>query len=262
MNVSKVPNASDTENYELTLAPIDPPNSRYIWGTAPPNVPDPVLLKLVNDTFEPNRSPAWWLKIAYNKTVIVSENDFKKSSSPTKRDWTYTDFPDEGFSPTQYKKKSTSAVDGDKPWICTWPETTLEIFIYPSQNSSLVMTTTTSSGIPAPTATIPDSPSGTPGPNLYKPYPRMIKFLERRQSFDFDPQPYCRQVEVYSNGHKDRPVLDANGRPNIVEIVENDRVRLMEQLANEVDKRSDFGGMRVRDNGLELTDCGCLWWMT
>lgn len=259
MNVSMIPNASEIENYELSLAAVDPFNSRYIWGTAPPNVSIPISLKLVNDSFEPSRSPAWWLKIAYNKTVIVSENDFKTASSPSKRDWTYTDFPDDGFGPTHFKKKSTSAVDGDKPWICTWPETTLEIFIYPSQNSSLVMTTTTT-GFPAPTSTA-TSPSETPPPGFAKPYPRMIKFLERRQSFDFDPPPYCRQVEVYSNGHKDRPVLDEFGRPVIVEIVENDRVRLMEKLANN-DKRGDLGAMKIRDNGLELTDCGCLWWMT
>jgi hypothetical protein len=262
MSVSMIPNASETENYELTLAPFNATNSKYIWGTAPPNIPEPMALRLVNDTFEPGRSPAWWMMVTYNKTVIVSENDFKTASGASKRSaWTYEDYPEDGFGHTQFKKKSTTAVDGDKPWICTWPETTLEIFIFPSQNSSLVLTTTTSGfAAPTPTATSA-SESASATPNLYRPYPRMIKFLERRRSGDFEPAPSCRQVEVFSGGHQDRPVVDEYGKPKIVEIVENDRAQLLEKLSNN-DKREEFGALRLRDNGLELTDCGCLWRMT
>jgi hypothetical protein len=89
----------------------------------------------------------------------------------------------------------------------------------------------------------------------------MIKFLERRRSGDFEPAPSCRQVEVFSGGHQDRPVVDEYGKPKIVEIVENDRAQLLEKLSNN-DKREEFGALRLRDNGLELTDCGCLWRMT
>ncbi|POR37347.1 Uncharacterized protein TPAR_02454 [Tolypocladium paradoxum] len=263
MDVGRVHNRTETSNYQLTLTAFNSSNAKFIWGTQPPDVPDPQPLILVVDTFEQGRGPAWWLKVSYEKTVIVSEENFRPTLS--KRDESYFDTPIAGFDPSRFQKKSVGAKDGDKPWICTWPDTTLEIFIYPSQNVS-VPTTTSSSGA-TPTASVDyASPTADLPSNPIFAYPKVVKFLERRWSNDPQSTASCRQVQIINGGHGKKDLLDKNGNPIDVKISENVR-SLEEMLAQRErsrharEKRWQPGSVTTR-GVLELTDCGCLWWST
>ncbi|KND86452.1 hypothetical protein TOPH_08920 [Tolypocladium ophioglossoides CBS 100239] len=263
MDVSHVPNATDTTNYELTLTAFNASDAKFIWGTQPPDVPDPRPLTLVADAFELGRGPAWWLTVVYDKTVIVSEDNFRPVLS--KRGSNYFDTPLADFDPSTFKKKSVGARDGDTPWICTWPNTALEIFIYPSQNVS-VPTTTISPGA-TPTASVDyASPTVDLPPNPIFAYPKVVKFLERRWGDTPQSTASCRQVQIINDGHGTKDLRDKNGNPIVVVISENAK-SLEEMLAQRErsrhawDKRWRPGSVITRE-ALELTNCGCLWWST
>ncbi|KAI9151921.1 hypothetical protein HJFPF1_09138 [Paramyrothecium foliicola] len=238
VDVSKIPNASETESYQMCLSPVDAPTPKYVYGTSPPSVPQPQKMILVNDTWEPGRGPAWWLKLNFNKTVLVAEDEFP-TSQQTKRGDAYSNIPDDGLGGSIFKQKSKIAMDGDRPWICTWPETSLEIFIFPTQNISLSTTSTTAPDLASATASSApiETPSSSPD-RPYKAYPRTIKFLERRHANEIEPMPHCRQILITDNGYGDRPVLDDNGNPRVVDIIERDRAKLLEAGGSE-EKRSD-----------------------
>ncbi|CAM1506507.1 Fc.00g061480.m01.CDS01 [Cosmosporella sp. VM-42] len=288
MDVECIPHSKPTNNYQLTLTAVNANDSKFIWGTQPPNIPDPIPLELVNDPYEPGRGPAWWMARTYNKTVIVSEDNFKAIE---RRGWKFTD-ADVNFG----HRKSMGAHNGDTPWICTWPETTLEIFIYPNQESSnpyaassssssqsytsqssqtsqasYTMTNTdtvTTHSYTSPTSTISiDNPAETYDTPFEPPpaYPKVIKMLERRLSNDEDSIAVCRQVEVCDGGTSYQPVLDDDGKPVQVTIVENSQ-SWEDQVTNHQTSRYESKRWFTRAifgrNSLELTDCGCLWWST
>lgn len=262
MEVDVVANASKVENYEIQLEAINGSNSIYVWGTQPPSVTEPVPLRLVNDTFEPSRGPAWWREIQYDKVVLVSDDSFSKRR---KRDWTYNDPSKINFDPSRFMNGNAGPSDGEKAWICTWPNVTMEIFIYPSQNASFKRSKTTTSN---PTATATDDPEETskvpydPTPS----YPQVVKFLERRLYQDNDETAaICRQVKIINDARDSKPVLDDDGNP--IEVRVTERVSSYEESL-EQQERSRHPDRRweqktiVRRETLELTDCGCLWWST
>ncbi|KAK0673053.1 hypothetical protein QBC41DRAFT_215948 [Cercophora samala] len=112
-------------NHSFTLL-----NNVYSYGEQPPLVDKPVVLGLVNDTFEPTRGPAFYKMLTYDKTVILPEG----ALSPTTPSVTRRNIRNlAGMS--DFKRKNIAKV-GDKPWVCRWPDTYLEMFIYPHQNSS------------------------------------------------------------------------------------------------------------------------------
>ncbi|CRK13844.1 hypothetical protein BN1723_002062 [Verticillium longisporum] len=85
-------------------------------------------------------------QFALNKTVIIAEDRFPNvgsmsSKNTVKRNW--------GLEPpTDLKGKGVIGTNaGDRPWICTWPGTLLEVFIYPSENNRF-------SGSPSPRCAI------------------------------------------------------------------------------------------------------------
>ena len=265
MEVEKIGNASKVENFEIRLEAINGSNSVYVWGTQPPSVPEPVPLRLVNDTFEPARGPAWWRQIQYDKSVLVSEASF--SNQRRRRDWTYTGPIKGGFDPSRFMSGNPGPSDKDKAWICTWPNVTMEIFIYPSQNASLGWGQS-STATPVRTATTSGGPVETPVP-AYDPtpsYPHVVKFLERRLFRDGDDTAaICRQVRIINDAKDSEPVLDGDGNPVEVAVIERvvTTQESMEQSerSRHVDRRSETGSLRRRET-LELTDCGCLWWST
>lgn len=263
MEIGKVANASEVENYEIELEAINgSKKTLFVWGTQPPNVPDPVPLRLVNDTFEPARGPAWWREIVYDKTVIVSEARFAVRE---KRDWTYTGSNDD-FDPTRFMSGKPGPGAGDKAWICTWPNVTMEIFIYPSQNSSLSFPTTSTTSTVSGTATdSAEAPTQTP----YDPtpaYPHVVKFLERRLYQDDDATAaFCRKIRINDDGSDSEPELDDDGDPIVVVVTEklNSREEVLEQSERSRHPNNQNNIERlVRRETLELTDCGCLWWST
>ncbi|KAK4154337.1 hypothetical protein C8A00DRAFT_14505 [Chaetomidium leptoderma] len=109
-------------------------NNVYSYGEQPPLVLKPVTLDLVADKFEPSRGPAWFKMLSYNKTVILPEGWLSatgdSNSQPKRR---HIASIGEGVS--NLKRKGI-AQPGDKPWVCNWPNTFLELFIYAQQNSS------------------------------------------------------------------------------------------------------------------------------
>ncbi|PHH80538.1 hypothetical protein CDD80_1050 [Ophiocordyceps camponoti-rufipedis] len=241
MTVSRVAGAPDTKGYNLSLMARNLSDSKFYWGTQPPEISSPRSLQLVNDAFERNRGPAWWMLINYNKTVVVAEELF-----PPRRDYS--------SSTKRHPHMNRGARQGDRPWICTWPDTTLEIFIYPSQKTSL-------GDLPS------DGDMPTPE-SLHDPmlsYPMVVKFLERRWHDDRTPAARCRQIEIVEED-SERGVVDEDGNP--VEVIIGESVRSKsERVAQHERGRhpsedGESGKRIVAREALELTDCGCLWWST
>jgi len=111
-------------------------NNVYAYGEQPPII-SPVSMELVTDLLEPNRGPAWFRMLPYNKTVILPKHFLSPPGSPGpagKARGLKKLSPRVG----EFKRKGV-AKPGDRPWVCNWPQTWLEIFIYPQQNSSWFM---------------------------------------------------------------------------------------------------------------------------
>ncbi|KAL6404683.1 uncharacterized protein AUP68_11510 [Ilyonectria robusta] len=270
MDVSEIPKAPQNQAYQLVMTAINATNAEFLWGAQAPSIDTPITLQLVNDTFELGRGPAWWATKELNKTVIVPEDQLHTIS---KRGWDGDEDEDEKekghFPPPPgfKKKKSWGAKVGDKPWICTWPNVRLGIFIYPNQNTSgssfgsstttQGSTTSTTSGAYA-TATSDSSFGGIP-PS----YPKVLKMVEQRY-WTKDNSASCRQVEITDDGKGCKPVLDANKDPIVISLVETAATNSkFQQKFRQVPKRWHVRDiLQNRGTGLELTSCGCLWWST
>lgn len=270
LDVATIPNASEVDNHEMILHAVDGTESisKYIWGTKPPSVTAPTRLRLVNDTFDANLGPAWWVQIVRNKTVIISEDNFNNKMK--RGDWEYSG-PSLNFDPTQFQKGSRAAEEGDMPWICTWPNTTMEIFIYPNKKSSLPLGST-STATPTPTITeiaIDTDDDDDHNDKKQTPvYPQVIKFLERRLEADDDAVAYCSKVKVTKGGQDTEPVIGGDDLPIVVKVAEK-QTPLSEQFNQQPRNRhgdSSKSKKSLKSRSLtkrevsELTDCGCLWW--
>ena len=147
-------------NETLTLA-----NNVYSYGEQPFVIPHPKPMELVNDTFQPARGAAWFTMMPFNKTVIVPENLLTANPASSNPPLAARNF-NNAFGSGDFKRKGIAQV-GDKPWVCTWPETFLEIFIYPNQNSSWnKVSPTGSSSSTTPTATVPPGSATSPNNNV------------------------------------------------------------------------------------------------
>lgn len=232
-----------------------------MYGASAPSITPAMNMELVNDTFDLDRGPAWFRMLPYNKTVVVAENLLSVTAAKKIRQ-------NQGPPPSvgNFQRKGV-AQTGDKPWICTWPDTFVEMFIYAEQNSSYAaqstatittapVTTATSTGtgtaagtgtatgsIAAATSTGGSEP--TPMQHLSA-YPRAIKVKERR--VNESPRAFCYQVEVQSD-NSTVPVTDSNGDVVYLEIDE------IEQ-SNGMDKRD---GLTARASDGDMSDCGCMW---
>lgn len=325
IKIARARHPSPTHQYEVTMTCNETyllSNKMYIYGQQPPCIKETALLTLVNDALEPNRGPAWWFQRAYNKTIVLPESLFNApTASPVaRRDRFGPPGFGDGPGPGGFKRKGV-ANPGDRPWICEWPGTVFEMFIYAQQNTSMsqrgggpgggsansatrtqsttVTSTTTTSSSTTPTATIasvivladgstttvpPPPPSSTasrewPRPSDFGPdpdwkfdppppaYPRVMKFEDRRFSGPPSQPPVCRQFQIGEGGDL-RPVLDAEGNPIEVWIVESESKRLGERslVAGQSDPASfesyiasQFG---IRNAASDLSDCGCLWFIT
>ncbi|KAK1967963.1 hypothetical protein LY78DRAFT_469417 [Colletotrichum sublineola] len=291
MGVSRIANELPISDYTLKLITFndsDPDqNSQanmFSWGTQPPLIIDPLKMRLVNDTSEPGRGAAWFAQMTYTKTVIVPEDRFpgvsipKKQQPQSKRGW--------DDSPSQLGEYSRKGVNGarpgDRPWICTWPGTLLEVFVYPAQNNSYHRPTSTTRTTPS--ATFPTTstqflvrhdlqtegpqpssiPNGRPPWAPPSPYPQVIKFEERRVSLDQTKNAVCRQVEVCEDGVTTVPVLTDEGQPVEVTIVENRQtVAIADSTKRWIHEDSLMVSPRDRPaRTSQLSECGCIWWFT
>ncbi|RWA04572.1 hypothetical protein EKO27_g10532 [Xylaria grammica] len=149
----------------------------YSYGVQPPLLLNQQL-ELVNDSFERSRGPAWAFAIPYNKTIILPEEYL-----------TYT--PSEETDKVQRRmmfgfdfKRKGLAQSGEKPWICTWPETILEMFIYAGQNNSFKY--------PTPPNTPPSTTSSTGAQSTN---------VHRRDAKGGDPADYDSGREGFPHTH-------------------------------------------------------------
>ncbi|KAI0152607.1 hypothetical protein GGR57DRAFT_164002 [Xylariaceae sp. FL1272] len=115
----------------------------YAYGVQPPDSSvSNITLNLVNDTFQLTQGPAWAFSVPYTKTILVPESYLQApGSTSAKEDKHYShQARDRRVRPrmqySQDYKRRGVAQRGEKPWICTWPDTILEMFIYVTDESS------------------------------------------------------------------------------------------------------------------------------
>lgn len=232
--------------------PPPPDMNPLSYGASAPTIMPAMNMELVNDTFDMERGPAWFRMLPYNKTVLVDEQFLSASSSSVKRDG------GGGIPPTvgNFQRKGV-AMEGDRPWLCTWPDTFVEMFIYAKQNSSYAaLSTATITTAPGPTSTATGtaataSSTGTTeviNMTHFSAYPRAIKVKERRVSQS--PRPYCVQVLVRADNTTE-PVVDESGNEVVIYIDEIEE-------SNGMNKRDADLLPRGGDDG-DMSDCGCMW---
>lgn len=241
-------------NYDVILQSNmsnGPPEAQNMlnYGASAPTIMPAMNMELVNDTFDTNRGPAWFRMLPYNKTVLVEEQYLSTGLSAKKRS---------GIPPTvgAFQRKGIAS-EGDRPWLCTWPDTFVEMFIYAEQNSSYAAASTATITT-APVATATATGSGATATSSgstevmsmahLTAYPRAIKIKERR--VNESPRPYCVQVLVKADNTTE-PVTDSNGNEIIIEIEEIEG-------SNGMDKRDAHLSSRSSSDG-DMSDCGCMW---
>ncbi|KAL6791226.1 hypothetical protein GGI42DRAFT_187994 [Trichoderma sp. SZMC 28013] len=249
MNVDVSSDAEDTSCYNLTIKAINSLDSQFLYGTQPPHIFGEAM-QLVNDTMEPRRGPAWWLQVTYDKTVVVQEEEF----SPKTKRWDNLGRPLVNHDVMQSRGASIGAKNGDKPWICTWPDTKLEVFIYPTQNSS---------SSPHPTSTVAPVSNPYPTDGLH-PYPKTVKFTENRVA-SLTPKPFCRQVLIFNDGRSMKNLTDSFGKPIVVELDEtfsddDDQQKSYRQKRDQRPVRRSWSDPWIAKQVYNLTPCGCLLW--
>ncbi|KAK9424221.1 hypothetical protein SUNI508_03709 [Seiridium unicorne] len=141
MSINELSDQPITSQYSMSLTYNESftiQTFEYSYGMQPPSVQN-VTMVLVNDVNEPTRGPAWAFEVTYNKTVIIPEGSFPTptvSNSKSKRSSGPPPPPGGGFPGGGDFKRKGLAQSGDKPWICQWDGTVLEVFVYPNQNNS------------------------------------------------------------------------------------------------------------------------------
>jgi len=322
ITVTHNPEAPDLTAYALDLqynSSYTLESYVYSYGVQPPSLHNQQL-RLVTDVFQSEKGPAWAFAVPYNKTIILprlflSSPQSDKSGRDMQR----------RMYPYDFKRKNLAQA-GDRPWICTWPATTLEVFIYPDQDTnppSYPLYGSTVSGATSTPTETPTSvhdrtgikhwhdrhsalpieehhytphgppPLSTPSPTpstsethtstssapsgyfshppmpapLFPYYPKQIKIEERRDPQQEAPAPTCRQVEIVGDGQEARPVLNDKHEPVVVEIDEviaeygeRPKYRHLSSTRHFFDRREGQDDMHPK--GVELSDCGCIWWIT
>lgn len=258
-----------TEHYNLTLSPINLNQSQYIWGTQPPWIKDPIKLKLVNDSMDrEGRGPAWWATVSYDKIVVVPEHDL--SLAVQKRSWLYTGpkaATVANLERPKLMKQNNQASPGDAIWICIWPETILEILIYPGQNTTVPTATPTGSSSAASST---DTVFGDQDLNMpydpMSPYPRLVRMLERRTANRGAAK--CTKYKIRYHDYQATKVLGPDYKPVEITISENmNNLRTIHRPTRvydggDADKFADTdpdNSSLVARDALEFTPCGCLW---
>lgn len=285
MTISQnAPQLGDEGSYDIfldtnTTFPGGDRKDLLAYGAQPPVIQPAMGMQLVNDTFDKDRGPAWFRMLPYNKTVVVPEDLLSADSSSKVRRNGGNFMP----GPGDFQRKDVAPM-GSKPWICNWPDTFVEVFIYAEQNSSFASQTKAMTGTitPPPGATPTAFPTATGSGAAatvtsqvadfmpFAPYPRAVKVKERR--VDSAPAPYCVQVTVMPD-NTTQPVTNDAGEPVIVYIAEDEPGPVMPE-AERKGRHGDYGDFREkrdrealreflnpRDSGGDgdMSACGCMW---
>ncbi|KAM0299984.1 hypothetical protein HYE67_005719 [Fusarium culmorum] len=244
-------------SYNLTLRAVDDDKYPFPWGAQPPNIKT-VSMKLVNDTTDVARGPAWWLRTTYNKTVIVSD---KKLGDLEKRGWDQDGGDYEDYNSFhRFKNKPMNAKVGEQPWICTWPNTVIEFFIYPNETATGYHPTPTTND-DAATSTENSYATASTAWDAWKlpVYPHVYKMMERRFLWDEDSVATCTKVEVIGDG-TNSTVLMKNGTKITLTIQEDEDENFIKGLDLEwTGKGKRSIPQLMRRTSPALTDCACIW---
>jgi len=242
------------------------PDLPYSYGAQAPVLKSLSSLQLVIDTYNPGDGPAYFFQQTYDKLVILPETALSATSS--KRSLNEI-MEDASFEERGMIASHQLASPGQKPWFCYWNSTTLEGFIYvtqnvsdPSLNTTAMVNSMISHATDAATApsSVPTSHSSASSsgsypkrdlpawPSFVPPtYPKCVKIEERRDIKVAVP-PYCQQVQVLYNRHVN-PVLNPDGSGflyvNLTETESSVQVRDL--------------GRRSRKRDWVTSSCTCEW---
>lgn len=197
LDVQGIPASSPLSDNEITLGYGNNTVNYLPYGAQPPVLNQAQVLGLVTDSQDPERGPAWFFQVPYNKIVVVPESML--SISNNKRQ-----FPQDQTTSEFMSNRKGTAQPGDMPWVCYWNGTLLETFLYVNDTSSYGLhsssscsttATSTSNGgsSTAPTSSASPETSSYSEPNFLNPYPKVIKVEERRvpKAYQTIP-PYCK----------------------------------------------------------------------
>ncbi|CAK7263062.1 hypothetical protein SEPCBS57363_000377 [Sporothrix epigloea] len=297
LTIASLGHTADGPTYGITINSNESAtyqNNVFLYGEQAPTITMQSDLKLVENTLDSGRGPAWFKMVTYNKTVIVRENYLTapnsqptSTSSVERNDKKRRQFNGKAGLASRAcypgHKCSNTAQVGEKPWVCTWPDTILEIFIYPEQNSSACGGSVASTSMPTSTPLTPilasslmslngssktlsytsnTAPSMAPSKwlNLPPPYSRVVTMEERRMANS--PEATCVQYELTLVGTALKAVrnLDANGQPIQLTIAEIESGPSFCPKGKR-DASGDAKASKKRDESV-LSKCGCLWMVT
>lgn len=268
ISISIAPEEDVLSNSEINLEFKKEANSFLPYGAQPPVLKKPKSMRLVNDSQNPERGPAWFFQASYDKIVILPESvltppgGLKKRTNQQRRG----NGQSRSSSPTDsFKARKGLTQPGEKPWFCYWNGTLLETFIYVNQTSwaGFKSLPSPSSPLPFPTSTLAFSvptPSRSPSPYtklgaLF--YPKLVKMEERRVPMgDKHVDPYCVQHIAIPDGTY-QPILDATGKPTTLFLDELEPLTqsTVQVVSDDLAKVKPRGALGARDD----TECSCLW---
>ncbi|KAI9749754.1 MAG: hypothetical protein M4579_006755 [Chaenotheca gracillima] len=191
-------------------------------GMQPPTMNGPVEFQPVMDKDDPNRGPAYFFELSYNKTVIVPAD--KMNVEPASK----RGLKDAGAAKRHnyninhaYGYRHSGIDVGDSPWYCMWNNTFLQGFVYLTLNSSGSLNPSTTTVTSTPTATPYATTAPTPQESVrYPHYPRVIKLDEQRNSSAPNyVKPYCQQMKVL-NDLQVVPAVDSDGNEIVLHLDE------------------------------------------
>jgi hypothetical protein len=264
MEISSIPDQVNLADAEITMNFGNNTVDFLPYGAQPPIVNQAKVLRLVNDTEYPDRGPAWFFQMPYNKVVVVSEGALTAPGTSSKRDNHERDGSG-GHSAGSFLGRKGVAQPGEKPWFCYWNGTLLEVFIYVDETSSAGnkatnTATTTSIYSSAPTNGY-QTQSGQSGyPEFLAAYPKVLKVEERRIPFGDNIPPYCVQHIVNSDGSYKPYIPEGSTVVPTIHLNETEPTTVTSMgakrdvLAN-IDDR-DALLLNERQSG---SQCGCVW---
>lgn len=216
MTIQKDTDAQDPGGYTISITcneSLSISNNVYAWGSQPGLIPEPQRLELVNDTYNLGRGPAWFKMVPFNKTIVLPEQVL--TPTPTAGSISAArlarEMHDHSVGGRDLKRKAV-AQPGDKVWVCAWPETFLEVFIYPMQNSSWAKPFTGSASSPwpsltsGPSMTVPTDPGVTPVVSTQTVTQGNKRLLKERQGSHWSsPAPNPTETTISASGAAPSP---------------------------------------------------------
>ncbi|KAG9248733.1 hypothetical protein BJ878DRAFT_309636 [Calycina marina] len=278
VTINSLPDNSPLSNNEIDLT-FNRQGSNIPYGSQPPVLKTPQVMRLANDSQNPERGPAWFFQTFYDKVVVLPESALT-ATTLTERDLMHAnhqmrDIESRGSGPSSVFGRKSTIQSGEKPWFCYWNSTLLEAFIYIKQSSqaatqasadsyptaatserrshasATTVSTTVTSGTTTYISSMPtQSGSFEDTQDILPRYPKQVKLEERRVPQTSTVAPYCVQFITNSDGSYE-PILNALGNPTTITLQEYDPV-----AKSTMDARDVFGSLNSRATDSE---CGCEW---